>query len=112
MSEIKITPYGPQWEKAHQVFSRKHYNNRRRRVLPHYLYWKSRGERGEALPSFILALVGDEVVGQLGRLAPEKILWSAARAQYFVPISQISRQCRSPLDAPKKCTPKHGALPI
>jgi GNAT superfamily N-acetyltransferase len=66
MSEIKITPYGPQWEEAHQAFARKYYNNRRRRVLPHYIYWKFRGERGKELPSFILAVVGDEVVGQLG----------------------------------------------
>ena len=72
MSEIKITPYGPEWEDKHQAFARKHYNNRRRRVLPHYIYWKFRGEQEMPLPSFLLAICDNEVVGQLG-LVPGQV---------------------------------------
>jgi len=71
MTDIKITPYGPEWEDAHQLFAGKHYNNRRRRVLPYYIYWKFRGEKGKPLVSFLLAVVGKEVVGQLGLVPGE-----------------------------------------
>lgn len=66
MSSIKIVNYGPKWEEKHQVFARKYFNGRRKRVNPDYIYWKFRGEDGRSLKSFLLAVADGVVIGQLG----------------------------------------------
>lgn len=70
---MKVENYGPKWEKAHTDFANAYYNGRRKRTTPEYLYWKFRGKQGESLPSFLVAVDGDKVVGQVG-LVPCDIL--------------------------------------
>lgn len=71
-SEIKIVNYQSEWESAHQEFARLHYNNRRKRVVPEYIYWKFRGHSNVEAEQMLLAVSGNKVVGQLG-LIPCKI---------------------------------------
>ncbi len=72
MVGIEIVNYGPEWEKAHEIFAKKYFGNRRRRYLPHYQYWKFRGKPGSSLPSLLLAVCDQEVVGRLG-LVPSRV---------------------------------------
>ncbi len=71
-SEVVIKNYGPALEKKHYEFATKMYGKRRKRRNPDYLYWKFRGQPNTELPSLKLALIGNEVVGQLG-LIPCKL---------------------------------------
>lgn len=66
MSEIKIVPYGPEWEQAHVEFASQYFTPKRRK-RPEYIYWKFRGEPGKELPSFLLAVEDNKrVIGQFG----------------------------------------------
>jgi hypothetical protein len=67
MSDVRVVPYAPEWEAAHARFAATHWS-RKRRAIPEYIYWKFRGEPGRELPSFILAVQGEQVIGQLGLL--------------------------------------------
>lgn len=62
---ISIVRYGPQWEEAHAAFAKRFWK-KKRRFTPAYIYWKFRGNPGQELKSFILAVDGDKVIGQLG----------------------------------------------
>ncbi len=73
MIKIQIVHYGKKWEESHQIFAKKYYNNRRRRVIPEYIYWKFRGEKAIEAKSLLLAISDKEVVGQLG-LIPCRIM--------------------------------------
>ena len=45
MNKIQIVHYGNKWEESHQKFAKKYYNNRRKRVIPEYIYWKFRSKK-------------------------------------------------------------------
>lgn len=62
---ITIAYYGPRFEKAHYEFAIRHWQ-KRKRTSAEYIYWKFRGKPGEELRSFLLAVDGEEVIGQLG----------------------------------------------
>lgn len=68
--QIRISPYESQYEQAHIDFATRYWTKGRRKN-PAYIYWKFRGSPGNCLPSFLLALVGDTVVGQLGLIPCE-----------------------------------------
>lgn len=70
--EILIVNYGLQWENSHIEFAKTFFHGRRKRINPDYIYWKFRGVPGEELRSFLLAVEGEKVVGQLG-LVPAQI---------------------------------------
>ena len=73
MSKIQIVHYSKKWEESHQIFAKKYYNNRRKRVIPEYIYWKFRGDKEIETKSFLLAILDKEVIGQLG-LIPCRIM--------------------------------------
>ncbi len=60
--------YGVEWEISHQKFAKEYFNNRRKRVNSDYISWKFGGVNGIYPPSFLLAVDGENVVGQLGIL--------------------------------------------
>ena len=62
---IEIKPYSSHLEQKHIDFASKYWT-KSRRITPEYIYWKFRGKQGELLPSFILAIKEDKVIGQLG----------------------------------------------
>jgi len=62
---IQIKSYSPEFEEAHIKFASKYWTKGRRKN-PEFIYWKFRGKPNAELPSFILAIDNDEVVGQLG----------------------------------------------
>lgn len=68
---IEIKPYSPNLEQSHIDFASKYWTKSRRKT-PEYIYWKFRGTMNKILPSFILALEEDKVIGQLG-LIPVKV---------------------------------------
>jgi GNAT superfamily N-acetyltransferase len=62
---ITVVQYGPRFEKAHYEFASLHWQ-KRKRTSAEYIYWKFRGKPGEELRSFLLAVDGERVIGQLG----------------------------------------------
>lgn len=62
---IEIKPYVPDLEQKHIDFASKYWTKSRRKI-PEYIYWKFRGNQGKPLPSFILAIENEKVIGQLG----------------------------------------------
>lgn len=68
---LEIKPYSPEFEEAHIKFASKYWTKGRRKN-PEYIYWKFRGKQKKNLPSFLLAVVNGNVVGQLG-LIPCKV---------------------------------------
>ena len=67
---IKIVHYSEEFEKRHIEFASKFWT-KKRRLTPEYIYWKFRGTDDGNL-SFILAILEDKVIGQLG-LVPCKL---------------------------------------
>ncbi|WP_010663968.1 GNAT family N-acetyltransferase [Marinilabilia salmonicolor] len=70
---VEIVNYSPEYEKVHYEFASVMFGTRRKRRNPDYIYWKFRGRKGTEMPSFKLAILNGEVVGQLG-LIPCKLL--------------------------------------
>jgi hypothetical protein len=62
---IEIKAYSSHLEQKHIDFASKYWK-KSRRITPEYIYWKFRGKQNEDLPSFILAIKEDKVIGQLG----------------------------------------------
>jgi hypothetical protein len=62
---IEIKNYGPGFEKSHTEFAKKYWKTYRRRV-PEYIYWKFRNKDKNKITTFLLALDGEKVIGQLG----------------------------------------------
>lgn len=65
---IEIRTYCADLEEKHMDFASKYWKKNRRKN-PEYIYWKFRSKNTETLQSFILALDGEKVVGQLGLIA-------------------------------------------
>ncbi len=84
MNKIQIVHYGNKWEESHQKFAKKYYNNRRRRVIPDYIYWKFRSETGIEAKSLLLALSDNEVIGQAGFIPCEIVLKNKLFHAYFI----------------------------
>lgn len=60
----KVVRYCPAYEEQHRSFASQYWK-KRKRTTPEYIYWKFRGTP-EDPPSFLLALDGHKIVGQLG----------------------------------------------
>ena len=65
MEDIQIVEYSDKWEEEHLRFARKYWK-KKRRAIPEYIYWKFRGKADEQLPSLILAVKNNTVIGQIG----------------------------------------------
>ena len=70
-NNLQIVPYQPDLEQAHIDFATQYWN-KKRRFTPEYIYWKFRGTPNKELWSFLLAVVDNKVIGQLG-LVPCKV---------------------------------------
>lgn len=62
---MKIVPYQKKFEHTHIEFASRHWTKGRRKK-PEYIYWKFRGNPDAEMYSFLLAVEGDKVIGQLG----------------------------------------------
>lgn len=74
---VTIAPYEAVHEQAHIAFASRYWTKGRRKN-PAYIYWKFRGTPGKKMPSFLLALAGDTVIGQLG-LVPCDVMIAGMR---------------------------------
>lgn len=65
---IDIVTYDDRWVEAQQAFARRNWPGKARRADPDYLRWEYRGPQHGPVPELLLAVDGDVVVGQLGRI--------------------------------------------
>ncbi len=65
-NEVHIENYAPQYAESHYEFATKMFGARRKRRNSDYLYWKFSGQEGKEIENLKLAVINDNVVGQLG----------------------------------------------
>ena len=104
MSKIQIVYYGKKWEESHQKFAKKYYNNRRKRVIPEYIYWKFRSKKEIDTELFLLAISDNEVVGQLGLIPCRIILKSKVFDAHWACDLMVDKKFRGKGIAPSLYT--------
>lgn len=70
-SGIDVVEYDDRWEAAHTRFAGRNWPGKARRADPAYLRWEYRRSEGGPVPGVLLAVDGDEVVGQVGMIPGE-----------------------------------------
>lgn len=81
---IEVVQYDVRWEQAQTAFARRNWAGKARRADPAYLRWEYRGPSTGAVSGLLLAVDGEQVVGQLGRIPGQ-----ARVAGELVPIGWI-----------------------
>lgn len=71
---IEVVPYNERWAEAQTGFARRNWPGKARRADPDYLRWEYRGPRKGPVPGLLLAVTGDEVVGQLGMIPGQALV--------------------------------------
>ncbi len=65
---VDVVEYGDRWEAPQAEFARRNWPGKARRADPAYIRWEYRGPERGPVPGVLLAVDGDEVVGQLGMI--------------------------------------------
>ena len=65
-NKISVVPYSERYREAHKVFASRNWPGKRRRQEENYIRWKFRGPAQGEVEGCLLAVKGDEVVGQVG----------------------------------------------
>lgn len=65
---LGVVEYASRWEEPHRAFARRMWPDKRRRSDPAYVRWKFRSTGAGPVEGLLLAVDGEEVLGQLGLL--------------------------------------------
>jgi GNAT superfamily N-acetyltransferase len=71
LSDVEVVEYDDRWEAAQTAFAHRNWPGKARRADPAYIRWEYRGPASGPVPGVLLAVAGDEVVGQLGMIPGE-----------------------------------------
>jgi len=67
-ADVEIVDYDDHWEAAQTAFAKRNWPGKSRRSDPSYLRWEYRGPTTGSVPGILLAVSGDQVIGQLGMI--------------------------------------------